>query len=114
MTNNELYADWQARAEAGDGSFAIALALLNLTTAVKWLGTGNAATPMGAIEFLATHIGEKIESLASSTLHVSTSLDRVAEAMPTTEGICDKLEGVADSVEDAANSAGRLAAPRPL
>jgi hypothetical protein len=31
MTNNELCADWQARAEAGDGSFAIALALLNLT-----------------------------------------------------------------------------------
>jgi len=43
---------------------------------------------------------------------VSASLDRVAEAMPTTEGICDKLEGVADAVEDAANPAGRLAAPR--
>lgn len=43
--------------------FAIAIAIDNLATQVKYLGTGDAASTMGAIEFLATHLGEKLEGL---------------------------------------------------
>lgn len=53
------------------GQYAIAYALLLLASAtdrvatqLKYLGTGDAATMMGAIEFLATHLGEQIKEAA--------------------------------------------------
>jgi hypothetical protein len=56
-----------------DGLYAIAFALLkvadaqsSLATQVSNLGTGNATTSMGAIEFLTTHIGEKLDNLTSA------------------------------------------------
>jgi hypothetical protein len=50
-----------------DGLFAIAFALLQLAhaqqsiaTHIKYLGTGDAATTMGAIEFLGAHVGMEV------------------------------------------------------
>lgn len=50
------------------GQYAIAYAVLRLAAAtesvalqLKYLGTGDAGTTMGAIEFLATHLGEKLK-----------------------------------------------------
>jgi hypothetical protein len=61
---------FEAKARKGDGLFAIAFALLRLADAqraiathIKYLGTGDAATTMGAIEFLGAHIGEKLDAL---------------------------------------------------
>jgi hypothetical protein len=56
-----------------DGSFAIAYALLKLAKAqedaaihLKYLGNGDAATTMGAIEAFGMHIGEKLDSLTGA------------------------------------------------
>lgn len=64
------------KARNGDGAFAIAYALLelaeaqkNTATQLKFLGTGDAATTMGAIELLASevkHVSEAINALADS------------------------------------------------
>jgi len=56
-----------------DAGYAIAYALLKLATAqadlafhVKYLGNGNAATQMGAIEAFGKHIGEKLDLIADA------------------------------------------------
>lgn len=54
-----------------DGQYAIAYALLKVANQLKWLGTGDAAGPMGAIEFLAVRVGEKLQE----------GLSEVAEAV---------------------------------
>lgn len=61
------------KAHAGDAGFAIAYALLelaeaqkSLATHVKYLGNGDAATPMGAIEAFGAHIGEKLDALVEA------------------------------------------------
>ena len=46
--------------------YAIAIAIEHLAYQVKYLGNGNAASQMGAIEFLGKCIGEKIELLADA------------------------------------------------
>jgi hypothetical protein len=58
-----------------DSGYAIAYALLKVAEAqktvathIKYLGVGDAATTMGAIEFLSVHIGEKIDNLASAII----------------------------------------------
>ena len=60
----------KARTDAG---YAIAFALMRLARAqeslalhVKYLGNGDAATPMGAIEAFGAHLGEKIDLLAEA------------------------------------------------
>lgn len=57
----------------GKGDYAIAYAVLKLTEAqksvslwVKYLGGGDNADAMGAIEFLAVRLGEGLEGLASA------------------------------------------------
>jgi hypothetical protein len=62
-------------AKKGDGLFAIAHAILkladaqqNLATHVKYLGNGDAATTMGAIEAFGMHIGEKLDAITSAIL----------------------------------------------
>ena len=69
MNKHELanHIDTKGRNEAG---YAIAYALLKLANAteslsiwVKYLGNGDAATPMGAIEAFGKHIGEKLDEL---------------------------------------------------
>lgn len=56
-----------------DGGYAIAFALLklaraqeNLAVHVKYLGNGNAATPMGAIEAFSVHLGEKLDAMTDA------------------------------------------------
>ena len=60
----ELEREMKAQLKAGNdiaaGLFAIAAQLQSLATHLKYLGVGDAATTMGAIEYLATHLGEKI------------------------------------------------------
>jgi hypothetical protein len=50
-----------------DGLFAIARAINHLATQVKYLGGGDNASTMGAIEYLALHLGDKIGDLADAT-----------------------------------------------
>jgi hypothetical protein len=60
------------KARKGDGLFAIAYALLEVAAAqrslavhVKYLGNGDAATTIGAIEAFGMHIGEKMDTLSA-------------------------------------------------
>jgi hypothetical protein len=65
MTDNELHANIRDRA-SDDGTYAIAYALLELAYHVKYLGNGNAATQMGALEAFGLHLGEKLDALADA------------------------------------------------
>ena len=49
-----------------DALFAIAKAIESLAIQVKYLGNGDAATPMGAIEAFGKHLGEKMDSLTDA------------------------------------------------
>jgi hypothetical protein len=64
-------ADWEERCKT-DGSYAIALALLDVAYALRALGTGDAASTMGAIEYLSANIGEKLEGLNSAVTEVGS------------------------------------------
>lgn len=64
---------FEDKARAGDGSFAIAYALLRLTgeqknTAyqIRQLGFGDAATAMGGIEHLTLHLTRTGEAIAEA------------------------------------------------
>jgi hypothetical protein len=61
------------RARKGEGAFAVAFALLELAraqdrtaTALKNLGNGDAATPMGAIEALGAVLKDGAEQIADA------------------------------------------------
>jgi hypothetical protein len=58
MTDRELERLIAEKAE-DDGQYEVAYALLSVAYQLKCLGTGD-ATAMGAIEFLGTHVGEKL------------------------------------------------------
>lgn len=69
MPFNPNAKDFEDRAEAGDGMFAIAYAILqlaqttqNVASALNRLGTADAATPMGALEAHGKHMGECLEA----------------------------------------------------
>ncbi|MBV8739774.1 MAG: hypothetical protein JO007_21475 [Alphaproteobacteria bacterium] len=47
------------------GAVILAGAVQNLAKWVKYLGNGDATSSMGAIEHLATHLGEKVEEAAN-------------------------------------------------
>ena len=71
MPDPSVGADFLRRAREGDGNFAVAYATLMLAEAqdriarqLAALGTGNAASEMGAIEFLAATAGAKLGELA--------------------------------------------------
>ena len=49
-----------------DGAYAIAYALLRVAYQLKYLGNGNAATPMGAIEALGAVHKEGLASIADA------------------------------------------------
>jgi len=49
-----------------DGLFAIAFAIGSLARAIDRLGTADAATPMGAIEFLSLEIKNGFDNLSSA------------------------------------------------
>ncbi len=44
----------------------LAVAADRLATQVKYLGNGDAATPMGAIEAFGLHIGEKLDAMTDA------------------------------------------------
>lgn len=46
-----------------------------IARALDRLGNADAATPMGAIEGLAAHLGEKIENLASAMNRIADALE---------------------------------------
>jgi len=67
-----------------DPQWAIAYAILKLSHAVldcavqlKYLGNGNAATEMGAIEALSANLGEKLHELTNVVGDVAEAVDRV-------------------------------------
>jgi len=69
----ETLRDYIEEKAASDGSYAIAWALLELVEAqktigvhLKYLGNGNAATTMGAIEAFGMHIGEKLDAMTDA------------------------------------------------
>lgn len=75
---------WTKEADEGKGQFAVAVALLEvaksghaIASAIRWLGTGDAATSMGAIEYLSANLGEKLQSLGS----IADSIEHVASAI---------------------------------
>jgi hypothetical protein len=64
---------FEERARAGDGAFAIAYALMDLSESqeataktIQRLGNGSASTHFGAIENLAMQIGEAAQMLATA------------------------------------------------
>lgn len=54
----------------------IAAALESIATQLKYLGNGNAATQMGAIEGLGAVTKEAFEALSSAVHEIAESLDR--------------------------------------
>ncbi len=65
--------EFEDRARNGDGLYAIAFALMELAEAqkstatwLKYLGNGDAADAMGAIEAFGMHIGEKLDALTAA------------------------------------------------
>ena len=76
---------FEQRARAGDGAFAIAYALLNLTDAqiataraLNKLGVSDASTPFGAMENLAMELKRAGESVSGAVSEVGTA---IAESM---------------------------------
>lgn len=77
----ELEQEMKAQLLAGNdiaaGLFAIAVQLQSLATHLKYLGVGDAATTMGAIEFLSLHLGEKIGDAGNSIASaISEGMDK--------------------------------------
>lgn len=68
MDENKL---WELAEETNEPGWAIAAALLNLAYEVKYLGNGNAATQVGAIEGFGMHLGEKLDSLTNAISDIS-------------------------------------------
>jgi len=69
--------EWERRADAGDGQFAIALALLRVVSAIHLLGDGTAGfTESGSIK-------ETPGALANFGRRLCDALDSVGTNMPT-------------------------------
>jgi hypothetical protein len=71
MIDQSLAASFRERAEAGDGAFAIAYAILQLAgaqqssaAAIKRLGNGEATSHLGAIEGLSLTIDKAAQVIA--------------------------------------------------
>ena len=104
MTDSRLKDHFAAKA-ADDPGFAIAYALLELAkeqqnTAVhlKYLGVGDAATTMGAIEYLATQITEGMSRLSSA-------IESLAEPLRSDHPLQDQtLEGLEGALGDIASA----------
>jgi hypothetical protein len=84
MPEPSVAADFLRRAREGDGNFAAAYATLMLAEAqdrmarqLAALGTGNAVSEMGAIEFLAATVGAKLGELAGA---IEALGERLADA----------------------------------
>jgi predicted RNA methylase len=85
---------------ATDSGFAIAAALLRLADAqekiarrLSDLGTGNAATQMGAIEFLTVELKSALQEVAGS-------IAQVAETKDAIERVASSIRQVAETIEE--------------
>jgi hypothetical protein len=58
------------------GLFAIAAQLQAVAVQLKYLGNGDAATTMGAIEALGVHLGEKIQTAGSYVAEAIQSIEQ--------------------------------------
>ena len=67
--------DYIRESARDDGQYAIAYALLQLATQVKYLGGGDNASTMGAVEFLAVRLGEKLDEVAAALRDVARSIE---------------------------------------
>jgi hypothetical protein len=56
-----------------------------IARALDRLGNADAATPMGAIEGMAAHLGEKIDRLSGEIACVATALHDIADAIRATK-----------------------------
>jgi hypothetical protein len=83
---------WEKRADKGDGQFAIAVALLDVAYQLRSLGNGDAASPMGAIEGLAAHLGEKIDGISSALNTIAGELDNSYSLTSAAEKMADAIE----------------------
>lgn len=74
----------KTRYEATDMT-AVAAAIEQLgqriATGLKYLGTGETGSPMGAIEFHATQVKEGAECIADALTQVAQAINRLAEAV---------------------------------
>lgn len=75
MTQKHIEDLFEDKARAGDGSFAVAYALLRMAeaqnataAALRQLGTGDAATTMGAIELLAVEVRDGARAIEAALL----------------------------------------------
>ena len=90
MDHPNIAADFLRRARNGSGAFAIAYAVLVLAEAqdrtasgLRALGTGDAAATMGALEFHATHVGEKLGALAGAVEALGERLGEAVDSIPS-------------------------------
>jgi hypothetical protein len=70
--------EWLEKADAGDGTFAIAHALYAVARSIDRLGNTDAATPMGAVEAFGEHICRKLDILASATTEIADSISNIS------------------------------------
>jgi hypothetical protein len=96
---------------ASDPGFAIAYAVLVLAKAqqdtavhLKYLGVGDAATTMGAVEYLAQQLREGLDRTAEAISGMSEPLrsDHPLQGQ-TFEGLESALIGIADAIESASS-----------
>lgn len=58
-----------------DDAKLIAGALSEIARALRDLGTGNAATPMGALEYLGSEVHEQGKAIAAALHHVAEAIE---------------------------------------
>lgn len=80
--------DWEEKAET-EGTYAIACALMAVAGAIQRLGNADAASPMGGLEALGGHLGEKIERLAESFEYIAGALRDAGEEIGNAI-VCEK------------------------
>jgi hypothetical protein len=64
------------RGDSQAGLFAVADMLAGIALQLKYLGTGNAGSTMGALEFVATHLGEKLDRLSGAINELGDTMPR--------------------------------------
>jgi hypothetical protein len=111
ITDSRLKEHFAAKA-AGDSGFAIAHALLILAQAqqatathLKYLGVGNAATTMGAVEYLAQQLQEGLNDAAEAIRCLAEPMrsDHPLQGQ-TFERLEGALDNIASAIEGAANT----------
>jgi hypothetical protein len=69
MTEDKL---WELAEDHNEPRYAIAAALLRVAYEIKYLGNGNAATQMGALEAFGVHLGEKMDAIVQAMYEIQS------------------------------------------